>query len=151
MYENILYEVSEGIATITLNRPDKLNAYTTEMGDEVYDAFARAHDDSAISVVILTGAGRGFCAGVDLEHLKAVASTTPARLDLTSHTSDLHTSNSAYPPNRRDNLRRRHRRRSSAPGPTWSPTASVTPIAAFTVACVSTAPEEVIVPSLSRL
>ena len=71
MDRNILFDVSQGIATITLNRPDKLNAYTTEMGDEVYDAFARAHDDSAISVVILTGAGRGFCAGVDLEHLKA--------------------------------------------------------------------------------
>ena len=65
MDRNILFDVSQGIATITLNRPDKLNAYTTEMGDEVYDAFARAHDDSAISVVILTGAGRGFCAGVD--------------------------------------------------------------------------------------
>jgi 2-(1,2-epoxy-1,2-dihydrophenyl)acetyl-CoA isomerase len=71
MDRNILFDVSQGIATITLNRPDKLNAYTTEMGDEVYKAFARAHDDSAISVVILTGAGRGFCAGVDLEHLKA--------------------------------------------------------------------------------
>jgi 2-(1,2-epoxy-1,2-dihydrophenyl)acetyl-CoA isomerase len=71
MDRNILFDVSQGIATITLNRPDKLNAYTTEMGDEVYDAFSRAHDDSAISVVILTGAGRGFCAGVDLEHLKA--------------------------------------------------------------------------------
>ena len=71
MDRNILFGVSQGIATITLNRPDKLNAYTSEMGDEVYDAFARAHDDSAISVVILTGAGRGFCAGVDLEHLKA--------------------------------------------------------------------------------
>ena len=41
MYENILYDVSEGIATVTLNRPDKLNAYTTEMGDEVVDAFAK--------------------------------------------------------------------------------------------------------------
>lgn len=71
MYENILYEVSEGIATITLNRPDKLNAYTTEMGDEVVDAFAKIRQDSAVRVAILTGAGRGFCAGVDLEHLKA--------------------------------------------------------------------------------
>ena len=70
-YENILFDLSDGIATITLNRPDKLNAYTTEMGDEVYDAFGRCRDDDDIRVVILTGAGRGFCAGVDLDHLKA--------------------------------------------------------------------------------
>ena len=71
MYANILFEVSDGIATITLNRPDKLNAYTTEMGDEVVAAFAAIRDDAAVRAVILTGAGRGFCAGVDLEHLKA--------------------------------------------------------------------------------
>ncbi len=71
MYENIRYDVSDGIATLTLHRPEKLNAYTTEMGDEMYDAFGRAREDDAVRVVILTGAGRGFCAGVDLEHLKA--------------------------------------------------------------------------------
>jgi 2-(1,2-epoxy-1,2-dihydrophenyl)acetyl-CoA isomerase len=70
-YENILYEVDGGVATITLNRPDKLNAYTTEMGDEVVEAFAAARDDASVRAVILTGAGRAFCAGVDLEHLKA--------------------------------------------------------------------------------
>jgi 2-(1,2-epoxy-1,2-dihydrophenyl)acetyl-CoA isomerase len=70
MYENVLYEVADGIATVTLNRPEKLNAYTTEMGDEVVDAFGRAQRDSDTRAVILTGAGRGFCAGVDLEHLK---------------------------------------------------------------------------------
>ena len=66
-----LYDVADGIATITLNRPEKLNAYTTEMGDAVVDAFRRARDDASVRAVILTGAGRGFCAGVDLEHLKA--------------------------------------------------------------------------------
>ncbi len=70
-YENILYDVEQGIATITLNRPDKLNAYTTEMGDEVVEAFTRVRDDDDVRVAILTGAGRGFCAGVDLDHLKA--------------------------------------------------------------------------------
>ena len=71
VYENILYDLSDGIATITLNRPDKLNAYTTEMGNEVVDAFSKIRGDAAARVVILTGAGRAFCAGVDLDHLKA--------------------------------------------------------------------------------
>ena len=70
-YDNILFDASDGIGTITLNRPDKLNAYTTEMGDEVYDAFGRGREDDTIRAVILTGAGRGFCAGVDLDHLRA--------------------------------------------------------------------------------
>jgi len=70
-YEHILFEVSESIATITLNRPEKLNAYITPMGEEVTDAFHRLRDDAAVRAVILTGAGRGFCAGVDLEHLQA--------------------------------------------------------------------------------
>jgi enoyl-CoA hydratase/carnithine racemase len=79
MYERILYDVSDGIAVVTLNRPDKLNAYTPEMGEEIVDAFARAHDDDAARVVILTGAGRGFCAGIDLEYMKAAAAgNTPA-------------------------------------------------------------------------
>lgn len=69
--EQIRYEVEAGVATITLHRPDKLNAYTTEMGDEVVEAFAQARDDASVRAVILTGAGRAFCAGVDLEHLKA--------------------------------------------------------------------------------
>jgi 2-(1,2-epoxy-1,2-dihydrophenyl)acetyl-CoA isomerase len=67
----ILLDVSDGIATITLNRPEKLNAYITPMGDEVTEAFRGLRDDPGVRAVILTGAGRGFCAGVDLEHLKA--------------------------------------------------------------------------------
>ena len=70
-YESLLYAVEDGIATVTLNRPAKLNAYTVEMGDEVVDAFAHARADAAVRTVILTGAGRAFCAGVDLEQLKA--------------------------------------------------------------------------------
>jgi 2-(1,2-epoxy-1,2-dihydrophenyl)acetyl-CoA isomerase len=68
---SVLYEVEAGVATLTLNRPEKLNAYTTEMGDLAVAAFRRARADEAVRAVILTGAGRGFCAGVDLEHLKA--------------------------------------------------------------------------------
>ena len=70
-YEHILYEVSASIATITLTRPDKLNAYIPEMGADVVAAFRSAREDDDARVVILTGAGRGFCAGVDLEALKA--------------------------------------------------------------------------------
>jgi 2-(1,2-epoxy-1,2-dihydrophenyl)acetyl-CoA isomerase len=67
----ILTDVSDGIGTLTLNRPEKLNAYTTEMGEELTDVLRAWRDDAAVRAVILTGAGRGFCAGVDLEHLAA--------------------------------------------------------------------------------
>jgi 2-(1,2-epoxy-1,2-dihydrophenyl)acetyl-CoA isomerase len=70
-YKDILFDVSEGIATITMNRPEKLNAYTTEMGDEVTHAIRDVQRDPEVRAVILTGAGKAFCAGVDLEHLKA--------------------------------------------------------------------------------
>ena len=70
-YQNLLLEIDAGIATVTLHRPEKLNAYTTQMGDEVVAAFRALRDDAAVRAVILTGAGRAFCAGVDLEHLKA--------------------------------------------------------------------------------
>lgn len=70
-FANILLENSDGIATLTLNRPDRLNAYTTEMGDDVTRAFHSLRDDQSVKVVIMTGSGRAFCAGVDLEHLKA--------------------------------------------------------------------------------
>jgi len=70
-YENILFDENDGIATITLNRPDKSNAYTTEMGDEFTHAFRGVQRDEKIRAIILTGAGKAFCAGVDLDHLKA--------------------------------------------------------------------------------
>jgi len=65
-YEHIEYAVDGPILTVTLNRPDKLNAYTALMGSEIEDAFLRADADDAIRVVIVTGAGRGFCAGADI-------------------------------------------------------------------------------------
>lgn len=65
-YRDILYEIEGPILTITLNRPDKLNAYTATMGLELEDAFLRADEDDAVRVVIVTGAGRGFCAGADI-------------------------------------------------------------------------------------
>ena len=65
-YEQILYDVSDGVLTLTLNRPDKLNAFTPTMVRELIDAFDRADQDDAVRVVIVTGAGRAFCAGADL-------------------------------------------------------------------------------------
>jgi len=71
-YEQILYDVSDGLATITLNRPDKLNAWTPQMEIEIYDAALRADKDDAVRVIIVTGAGRGFCAGADMQVLSWV-------------------------------------------------------------------------------
>src|SRR5919201_748158 len=65
-YETILYELEDSVLTITLNRPDKLNAFTTRMLNELLDAFDRADRDDAVKAVIVTGAGRAFCAGADL-------------------------------------------------------------------------------------
>ena len=65
-YEHIKYELDGPVATITLNRPDKLNAYTAIMGQELEDAFLRADEDDAVRAIVVTGAGRGFCAGADI-------------------------------------------------------------------------------------
>jgi enoyl-CoA hydratase/carnithine racemase len=65
-YETVRCEVDESILTITLNRPDKLNAFTTQMLHEMIDAFDRADKDDAVRAVIVTAAGRAFCAGADL-------------------------------------------------------------------------------------
>ncbi len=62
----ILYDVSDGIATITLNRPERMNAFTTEMRDDLIDAFNKTDADDAVRAVIITGAGKAFCAGADL-------------------------------------------------------------------------------------
>jgi len=65
-YEHISYAVVDGIATITLDRPDRLNAFTLVMQHEICAALDRVDDDDDVRAVVFTGAGRGFCAGVDL-------------------------------------------------------------------------------------
>ncbi len=65
-YEQIMTETSDGVLTITLNRPERLNAWTAQMGWELRAAFDYADADDEVRAIIVTGAGRGFCAGADL-------------------------------------------------------------------------------------
>ena len=74
-YEQILYDVADHIATVTLNRPDKLNAWTMTMEKEVLAAMQAAEADDSVRVIVLTGAGRGFCAGADMGNLGNLASS----------------------------------------------------------------------------
>jgi len=68
-YTDILYGVDNYVATITLNRPDKLNAWTREMDADIRHAIDAAAADAAVRAIVLTGAGRGFCAGADMSRL----------------------------------------------------------------------------------
>jgi 2-(1,2-epoxy-1,2-dihydrophenyl)acetyl-CoA isomerase len=77
-WETILFEVAEGVATLTLNRPDKLNAFNDQLHHDIADALGRVESDAAIRALIITGAGRGFCSGADLS----------ARLDRQGGTND---------------------------------------------------------------
>ena len=65
-YNTLRYEVTDYILTLTLNRPEHLNAFTVEMANELIAAFNRASDDDAVRAVVVTGEGRAFCAGMDL-------------------------------------------------------------------------------------
>jgi enoyl-CoA hydratase/carnithine racemase len=72
-YEEIIYEVSENIATVTLNRPEKLNAWTLRMEGEYRHAMEAAEKDPDVRAIIVTGAGRGFCAGADMGLLSGLS------------------------------------------------------------------------------
>jgi enoyl-CoA hydratase/carnithine racemase len=72
VYQELRYEVEDPIATITFDRPDRLNAMTNRMTDELKHAVAQAEADERAVAIVLTGAGRGFCAGADLQGLKAI-------------------------------------------------------------------------------
>ncbi len=86
-FTQIHAHVKHGIATVTLNRPDRLNAWTPKMSEELRTCFRALADNPGIRVIILTGAGRGFCAGADIEALQAIdrdsagASGPPAPFD----------------------------------------------------------------------
>ncbi|MGC2533286.1 MAG: enoyl-CoA hydratase-related protein, partial [Candidatus Sulfotelmatobacter sp.] len=71
--QETIYEVANRVATITLNRPDKLNAWTVTMEKEVRASLEEAERDANVGIIVLTGAGRGFCAGADMSLLTSVA------------------------------------------------------------------------------
>ena len=88
-FEQILYEKDGPILTITLNRPDKLNAFTGQMMQEIIEAMDAADADDEVRAIIFTGAGRGFCAGADLSAGKdtfnnCLLYTSPSPRDLST-------------------------------------------------------------------
>ena len=85
-YETVLFDVSERICTITLNRPEKLNAWTRQMHFDLKDAMQRAGADPDVRAIILTGAGRGFCAGADMGGLQAIQADGGAPADRSTKT-----------------------------------------------------------------
>ena len=82
-FETIIYEADQHVATITLNRPERLNAITKQLENELFDALHAADSSEDIRVVVLTGAGRGFCAGADMSNLSAATETDWSSLERT--------------------------------------------------------------------
>jgi 2-(1,2-epoxy-1,2-dihydrophenyl)acetyl-CoA isomerase len=79
-YQNIRLEIAEGVATVTLNRPERLNAFTVEMHAELREALKRIQRDKSVRCLLITGAGRGFCAGQDLSARKREPGAPPPDL-----------------------------------------------------------------------
>jgi 2-(1,2-epoxy-1,2-dihydrophenyl)acetyl-CoA isomerase len=82
-YDNILFARDSGIARITLNRPDRLNSFTDAMHAELRDALAQVKSDASLRVLLLTGAGRGFCAGQDLSEREVPPGAEPVDIGAT--------------------------------------------------------------------
>ncbi len=87
-YSDILYSVRDQVATVTLNRPDKLNAWTRAMDAEVRAAMQLAANDAAVRAIVVTGAGRGFCAGADMNLLSGISSGETTRQPLPGVSSE---------------------------------------------------------------
>ena len=83
-FQQLLYSTLDGVATITLNRPDRLNAWTAQMETELEAAVKLAAADDAVRAIILTGAGKGFCAGADMSLLAAAGDSTADRRKLSA-------------------------------------------------------------------
>jgi 2-(1,2-epoxy-1,2-dihydrophenyl)acetyl-CoA isomerase len=81
-YEHILYGIHDRVATVTLNRPEKLNALSMPLFDELKDVFQQARLDRSVRCVVITGAGRGFCAGADFSGTGSSTAERPDPLDL---------------------------------------------------------------------
>ena len=79
-FETILFSIAEGVARLTLNRPDRLNSFNNQMHAELREALAQLRADSAARVLVLTGAGRGFCAGQDLSDRNVIPGADPVDL-----------------------------------------------------------------------
>jgi enoyl-CoA hydratase/carnithine racemase len=87
VYQDIIYDVADPVAIITMNRPDQLNAFTNRMLAEIRHARAAAEQDERVVGIILTGAGRGFCAGMDMGSLDNLASGAEQAEDLSALTA----------------------------------------------------------------
>ena len=78
-FNTLLWEVDAGILTLTLNRPDQMNSFTVEMANELIAAFGAASEDDSVRAIVVTGAGRAFCAGMDLSRVRAMCSACKRR------------------------------------------------------------------------
>jgi enoyl-CoA hydratase len=81
-FGDVLYESKDRVATITLNRPERFNAISETMPDDIAEAFEHANNDDAVHVVVLTGAGRGFCGGYDLKAYAEKSGENPVIQDM---------------------------------------------------------------------
>lgn len=77
MFETILYRIEDGVAVITLNRPDRLNAANDQLVEELAQAINKSREDRSVKVLVITGAGRAFCAGADVGGMQREAKPTP--------------------------------------------------------------------------